>query len=178
MSAHLDVRGKLLPTGGPASVEAHHEFFELYKIMVASSEALVGRRQAVNTFFLTINSLLLTAVGLFVRAGGHGHIRLHAAAILVLVTAGFVICVAWRSLIVSFGQLNTGKFKIINEMEKDLAASIFAAEWEALERGENPKVYRTFTSREMFVPFLMGALYLLTVILSALVVAARWHPHL
>jgi hypothetical protein len=178
MTAKFDVRGKLLPDGLPASVDARHEFFELYKIMVASSEALVGRRQAVNTFFLTINGLLLTAVGLFVRTGGQAHLRLHGVAIFVLALAGFIICFAWRSLIISFGQLNTGKFKIINEMERELAASIFAAEWEALERGENPAVYRTFTSREIYIPILLGCLYLLTVVLSGLVVIGAWHPRL
>ena len=61
---------------------------------------------------------------------------------IVLAIAGAALCWAWRSLIISFGQLNTGKFRIINEMEQSLAASIFAAEWEALERGKNPKVYR------------------------------------
>jgi len=167
---------KLLPNGPPKEPEAHAEFFNLYKIMVASSEALVGRRQAVNTFFLTMNGLLLTAIGLFIRGGSHGHGRLEAAGILVIAVAGAALCFAWRSLIISFGQLNTGKFKIINEMERSLAASIFAAEWEALERGENHKVYRSFTSREIFVPVAFGLLYLVTVILSGLVAVGVWSP--
>jgi hypothetical protein len=173
-----DVRGKLIPSGCPEDPDGRKEFFELYKIMVASAESLVGRRQAVNTFFLTINGLLLTAVGLFVRSGGHGQTRLHAVAILVLVVTGAALCAAWATLIISFGQLNTGKFRIINEMEKELAASIFAAEWEALERGKNPKVYRTFTSREIWVPRALLAVYILTAILSAIVALGWWSPKL
>jgi hypothetical protein len=172
------VADTLTPSGAPATPEARAEFFELYKIMVASSEALVGRRQAVNTFFLTMNGLLLTAVGLFLRAGAQGHIRLQAAAIFVLALAGATLCSAWRSLIISFGQLNTGKFEIINVMEKQLAASIFAAEWEALERGENPKVYRTFTSREIFVPIAFGILYVVTAGLSGAAATGLWHARL
>jgi hypothetical protein len=174
MSAN--VTDKLMPAGAPTTAEHHAEFFELYKLMVSTSEALVGRRQAVNTFFLTMNGLLLTAVGLFLRTGPHGHLRLQAAAILVLAIAGAALCAAWRTLIISFGQLNTGKFKIINTMERELAASIFTAEWEALERGENPKVYRSFTSREIYVPIAFGLLYLVTAVLSALVVLNLWHP--
>jgi hypothetical protein len=142
-------------------------------MMVSSSEALVARRQGVNTFFLTMNGLLLTAVGLFVRGGNDG--QLQAAGILVLAFAGATLCTAWRSLIISFGQLNTGKFAIINTMEKDLAASIYAAEWEALERGSNPKVYRSFTSREVFVPIAFGAIYIITVILSGVVALGIWN---
>jgi hypothetical protein len=176
MKAPFNVPGRLMPAGPPESPNTRNEFFELYKIMVASSEALVARRQAVNTFFLTINGLLLTAIGLFVRGGGH--LRLHSVGVLILAIAGFVICFAWRSLIISFGQLNTGKFKVIIEMEGLLAASVFAAEWEALEHGTNPKVYRTFTSREIYVPILLALLYVLAAVLSAIIVAGWWNPHL
>jgi hypothetical protein len=164
----------LIPDGAPTTTEQKVQFFELYKIMVASSEALVARRQTVNTFFLTINGLLVTAIGLFLRGGGS--VRLQAAGILVLAVAGAALCAPWRTLIISFGQLNTGKFKVINEMERALAASIFAAEWEALERGENPKVYRSFTSREIFVPLAFSALYAITAVLSGLAAVDVWHP--
>jgi len=166
------VRRALLPNGEPSSPEEREQFFELYRILVSSSEALVARRQGVNTFFLTMNGLLLTAVGLFLRGGGTE--RLQAAGILVLAFAGAALCVAWRSLIISFGQLNTGKFAIINTMEKTLAASIYAAEWEALERGANPSVYRSFTSREVLVPIAFGVIYAITVVLSGAVATGIW----
>src|SRR5207249_11688352 len=121
----------------------------------------------VNTFCLTSNGLLLTAIGLILRGGGH--VRLHSAGIFVLAVAGAVLCGAWRTLIISFGQLNTGKFAIINEMEQRLAASIFAAEWEALERGENPAVYRSFTAREALVPRAFAVIYGIAVVLTGLV---------
>jgi hypothetical protein len=173
---HVAINENLVPNGPPATPEDRAEFFELYKIMVSSSEALVSRRQVVNTFFLTINGLLLTAVGLFLRGGAHGHVRFQASGILVLALAGAALCFAWRSLIISFGQLNTGKFKIIGEMERSLAASIFGAEWEALECGRNPKVYRSFTSREIYVPIAFGTLYGIVAVLTALVVVGIWHP--
>ena len=100
---------------------------DLYKIMVASSEGLVSRRQGVNTFFLTMNGALLTACGLIVQNSGIH--RLTAWGILVLALAGGILCVAWKSLINSFGQLNTGKFKVINAIERHLKAAIYDAEW-------------------------------------------------
>lgn len=166
------VRKALLPNGEPATPETKAQYFELYRMMVNSSEALVARRQGVNTFFLTMNGLILTAVGLFVRGGGSG--RPQAAGILVLAIAGAALCIAWRSLIISFGQLNRGKFAIINTMEKVLAASIYAAEWEALERGSNPKVYRSFTSREIFVPIAFVMIYTIAVVMSGIVLAGLW----
>lgn len=152
----------LFPSGPPASVAESQQALDLYKIMVESSERLVSRRQGVNTFFLTINGALLTASGIIVEAAGWD--RLGGLGVAVLAIAGVILCVSWRSLITSFGQLNGGKFKVINTIESYLKVAIYAAEWEALDRGENPKVYRSFTSREIWVPNALFVVYSLAVI--------------
>ncbi|MDD3537495.1 MAG: hypothetical protein PHH65_04480 [Eubacteriales bacterium] len=149
----------LFPSGPPSGVDTTQQTLELYKIMVSSSESLVGRRQAVNTFFLTMNGALLTGFGLIIKSAGAD--RLSALGVFVLAVAGAILCGAWRSLITSFGQLNRGKFQVINTIERYLKTAIYAAEWEALERGENPKVYRSFTSREIWVPNSLLALHIL-----------------
>ncbi|HAR95293.1 MAG TPA: hypothetical protein DCR97_04940 [Deltaproteobacteria bacterium] len=158
----------LFPSGPPKDNVETQQAFDLYKIMVERSEALVARRQNVNTFFLTMNGALLTASGLIVQ--GSGGSRLAALGIFVLAVAGAVLCGAWRSLITSFGQLNRGKFHVINAIERYLKASIYAAEWEALGRGEDPKVYRSFTSREIWVPNALLILHILTALVALLVI--------
>lgn len=163
----------LLRDGEP-SEDRRSEFFDLYKMMVTSSEALVSRRQGVNTFFLTINGALLTAIGLFLKGGGSA--RLQAAGILILALAGFFMCLAWRSLLISFGQLNTGKFTIINTMERHLVAPIYDAEWKALGEGDDPEVYRSFTKREVTIPIVVGAVYTIVSFLSASVALGLWNP--
>jgi len=168
---HSGLSEVLYPAGPPVTEQESREAFELYKIMVQSSESLVSRRQGVNTFFLTINGALLTASGLLVQ--GRGEIKLAAAGIVVLAVAGALLCLAWRSLITSFGQLNSGKFRVINAMERHFAAAIYAAEWEALGRGEDPKIYRSFTSREIWVPTALLVLHLLTALVGVLV-ATGW----
>jgi len=161
----------LFPSGLPSTDEANRQMFELYKIMVQSSEGLVSRRQGVNTFFLTMNGALLTASGLIVQSAGI--VRLGALGISVLAISGILLCGAWRSLITSFGQLNRGKFEVINAMERHFAAAIYAAEWEALGRGQDPKIYRSFTSREIWVPNALLALHAVTA-LAAILVAVGW----
>lgn len=151
----------LFPHGAPTTAEEFRQVSELYRVMVDSSESLVTRRQAVNTFFLTMNGALLAAISLIVQNAGDR--RLGALAVLVLALAGLLLALAWRSLIRSFGQLNAGKFSVINSIEKFLAVSIYEAEWAALERGRNPKVYRSFTSREIWVPNAMVGLYTVVV---------------
>lgn len=161
----------LFPSGPPQSDKETQQAVDLYKMMVESSESLVGRRQAVNTFFLTMNGALLTASGLIVQSSREN--SLGALGIAVLAVAGAILCAAWRSLITSFGQLNRGKFRVINTIERYLTAAVYAAEWEALGRGEDPKIYRSFTSREIWVPNALFALHIVTAA-TALLVAGGW----
>lgn len=161
----------LFPFGIPKTEHASRQSFDLYKVMVESSERLVSRRQGVNTFFLTINGALLTASGLIVQSSGSP--SLGAAGILVLATVGGVLCLAWKSLITSFGQLNTGKFKVINTIERYLDVAIYAAEWEALGRGKDPNIYRSFTSREMWVPWALLVIHAITAV-CAIAVILGW----
>jgi hypothetical protein len=161
----------LFPSGPPTGGAETKQALELYKIMVQSSEGLVGRRQAVNTFFITMNGALLTGFGIIIQSSSGNQIAAPAVAILAI--AGSILCLAWRSLIVSFGQLNRGKFEVINTIERYFKAAIYAAEWEALERGENPKVYRSFTSREIWVPNALLVVHAV-VAAAALAIYFRW----
>ncbi|HET7550449.1 MAG TPA: hypothetical protein VFK04_04115 [Gemmatimonadaceae bacterium] len=160
--SHPSFTEVLFPSGPPTGNEETQQALDLYKIMVASSEGLVSRRQGVNTFFLTMNGALLTASAIIVQSSNGD--RLGGVGVAVLALAGAFLCLAWRSLINSFGQLNRGKFRVINTIEHYLKAAIYAAEWEALGRGEDPAVYRSFTSREIWVPNALFILYILAAI--------------
>jgi hypothetical protein len=175
-SADDDVWKALALTGKDIAEGDRDRFFELYKLMVASSEALVGRRQGVNTFFLTANGALLTGIGLVLKSGGEP--RLVAGGVALLSVAGGLLSWAWHSLLISFGQLNTGKFAVINRMESALPAAIYAAEWKALGEGKDPKIYRSFTSREVWAPLATTGVYVITVLLSLAVFVGLWKPSL
>ena len=117
--------------------------FGQYRMFVETSEALVARRQGVNTFFLSVNSAILAVVGLLLRDGESAD--LESAMIAGLGLVGVALCSVWRRLIKSFGQLNTAKFAVILAIEKRLPARMFAAEWAALEHGA---MYASFTETE------------------------------
>ncbi len=55
--------------------------------------------------------------------------------------------------------MNSGKFKVIHEMEKMLEYQPYDREWEKLGRGKNKKLYRPFTNIELYVPWVFGFLY-------------------
>ena len=119
----------LFPTGAPTDSDAA-TLLAQYKIFVETSETLGARRQGVNTFFLSVNSLVLAAVGLLLREGQSGN--LESGALIGLGVGGVTLCFVWRRLIASFRQLSRGKFDVIHALERRLPAQIFKAEWIAL----------------------------------------------
>ena len=135
-----------------------------YKLFVDTSEALVLRRQGVNNFFLSVNSLLLAAAGLLLRDSDSS--KLEALVLIALAIGGVTLCVVWRRLITSFQQLSSGKFKVIHQLEDRLPARMFAAEWIALGSGEDPKKYRPFTKVESKTPLVFGVLQSLLVLVG------------
>ncbi len=138
--------------------------FEEYKLFVGTSEALVARRQTANSFFFSLNSLLLTALGLVSREGFHR--PFDWLVLLILGLTGGPVCMAWRRLIESYRQLNQAKFTLIHLLEEKLPASIFKAEWQALGEGKDPKKYKPFVSSEVWVPNLFLAVFIIVVMIG------------
>ena len=132
-----------------------------YRLFVQTSEALVVRRQGVNTFFLSVNSVVLAAAGLLLRDGMLSD--LESFALICLSLGGGVLCFVWRQLISSYRQLSAGKFMVIHALERRLPARLFAAEWVALGRGEDPKKYRPSIGTEMATPWVFAVLHLVLV---------------
>ncbi|WP_158672670.1 RipA family octameric membrane protein [Mycobacterium colombiense] len=159
----------LFPNGIPQTEEGISKIIDLYKLMVASSEALVNRRQGVNTFFLTANGAIVTAAGLLLGNGTTHEFRNWG--MLALAVTGWVLTAAWKSLIKSAGQLNKGKFAVINRIEEILPAAVYLAEWKALDEGNNPKKYRSFTSRETWVPTVFQWIYVLGFVVDVVLLA-------
>ncbi|MCF6320026.1 MAG: hypothetical protein L3J83_12265 [Proteobacteria bacterium] len=131
-------------------------YFELYKLMIDSSESLIQRRQKTNAFFITVIGSLLAIAGLLVKTGA---INSKSFGILYGFSAvGLLLCNSWRNLIDNYGKLNKSKFDVILRLEKEFGAQIYSAEWIALGKGIRPKKYKSFTSTEKNVPLYFGLL--------------------
>ena len=153
-----------LESAGPRNEAEVSVLFEQYKLIVGTSEALISRRQQVNTFFLSVNSLILAGIGLLVRENAPNNII--GPAFVILGTGGMILCFAWSRMIMSFRQLNRGKFDVIHALERRLPVRIFAAEWDALGRGEDPSKYKPFTKTEIWFPRIMGGLELVVFVVG------------
>lgn len=134
-----------------------HLLLEEYKLFVDTSEKLVARRQTVNTFFLSVNALLLSALGMIAKEVIT--MRIAFIGVIAIGLAGILLCVAWRRLVHSYRQLNAGKFVVIHLLEQYLPAALFKAEWKALGEGKDKKKYTPFTKTEATIPIVLIVLY-------------------
>lgn len=137
--------------------QQRNHILEQYKLYVEMTDRISDRRQQANTYFLTINTVLVTLAAGFIEfaklTGAESWWLLGVAA------AGWTLCYTWYRLIESYKQMNSGRFKVIHELERCLPASVYDAEWEALGRGKDPSLYTPFTETEMKVPVIFGLLY-------------------
>lgn len=133
-------------------------YFEQYKIFVDSAEKVSDKRMSANNYFLTVNTALISLTGLLITS----KVFLFNFNIMKLVGAlGLIICVIWFFIVLSYKQLNSGKFKMIHRIEKKLPLQLYADEWVELGEGKSLKKYIPLSHIELVVPFVFFCLYLI-----------------
>lgn len=135
----------------------HSHLFEQYKMYVESAEKISDRRQNANNFFLTLNTVLISVIGLSFQVKTFDDISWSRFLLSVL---GVLICVIFWFLLRAYKQLNSGKFKVIHEIEQHLPLSMYDYEWSILGRGKNKSKYYPFSHIESSIPIVFGLLYI------------------
>ncbi|WIM93431.1 hypothetical protein ACTOB_005408 [Actinoplanes oblitus] len=129
----------------------HGAILEQYKIYVEMADRVSARRGLTNTYFVTLNTLIPTVIGLFWR----GRAELAAWQLTIPLAALLLQCTAWFLLLRSYRRLNTIKYAVIGALEERLPASPYwRAEW------SDPSRHRPLTSFEQWIPVSFALLYL------------------
>ncbi len=126
---------------------------EQYKLYVDSSQKLSDRRLSTNNYLFTINSSLLTLLGVLAT------LLPERRALAIIPAAGCLLSVAWALLLTSFKRLNAAKFDVIHELEQCLPTNVFAKEWERLIHAPTRR-YKAMSDVERFVPLLFLLFYM------------------
>lgn len=130
-------------------------YLEIYKMYVESANKISDRRQAANSFFLSIDTAIVGLVG-YVQSDSSK--KTFLLFYLLISIAGMLISYTWYCVILSYKQMNSGKFKVIHSIEEKLPLSPYDAEWEMLGGGKNPEEYLPFTHIEIIVPWVFFGL--------------------
>ncbi len=128
--------------------------FEQYKLYVENIEKTSDRRQHANNYFITINTALISLIGLSFQVKFFENL---AGVKSVLAFVGIIICVVFWFLLRSYKQLNTGKFAVVHEIEKHLPLALYKYEWEVLGEGKNKRKYYPFSHVELWIPVVFGS---------------------
>jgi hypothetical protein len=128
------------------------------------ADRLSARRALANTFFLTLNTGLVTLLG-------GNELRWYVAA------AGIVLALAWWSLLSTYRRLSWAKFAVISAAESNFVFQPFTQEWHLLAKISAPlrlwplpdmwrwlKGYQDLGAFERVVPLTFAALYLVELV--------------
>lgn len=132
------------------------ELIEQYTAYVNTTLDVSNRRMRNNRFYVLLLSGTLAVISVLADTQIIQEVGLLLAGVL-----GSALCALWYLSIVSYKQLNSGKYEVIAEMEEELPFNPFDREWEILERGENWRTYITHTRVERKIPFVLGIPYLI-----------------
>ena len=132
--------------------------FEQYKLYVESIEKTSDRRQHANNYFITINTALISLIGLSFQIKIFENLAFIKS---ILALVGIVVCIVFWYLIRSYKQLNTGKFDVVHKIEEHLPLALYKYEWEVLGKGEDNKKYYPFSHIELIIPWVFGIIYAL-----------------
>jgi len=140
----------------PSTVGVEAAILEQYKLYVEMADRVSQRRALANTFFLSLNTAILTLVGVSLTARAPGQ----QWWLLVPLVALLGECFAWYYLVRSYRLLNAAKYEVVGALEERLPASPYwRAEWWALGEGRDPRRYWPLSHIEQWVPLLFAATY-------------------
>jgi hypothetical protein len=137
--------------------EYKNHLFDQYKLYIESVEKTSDRRQHANNYFITINTVFISVLGLSFQVKVFENANWLKA---LLSLVGVIICIVFWFLIRSYKQLNTGKFAVIHEIEKSLPLALYKHEWKVLGEGKDSSKYYPFSHIELFIPWVFALIYL------------------
>ena len=140
------------------------DLFEQYKLYVDSAEKISERRVSANNYLLTVNAFLVTLYGLLAASPYKG-----GWSVLVPV-AGILVSLTWHRIITSYRDLNTVKFKVIHQLEREMPAALYDYEWQMAEKGQG-KTYHPLSHLERWVPIIFIILHALLAFIGVAVLA-------
>ena len=144
--------------------EYRKHLLEQYKLCVQMADKISSRRCSANNFFLSVNTLFLTAIGILSKLGFEFSL-FNISWIIIVSFSGILLCWTWLVTIRCYRNLNEAKFEIINRIEEKLPVKAFETEWALLTGERKTDKYPHLTRVERWVPRIFSFLYLVLIFL-------------
>lgn len=132
------------------------EIIDIWSQYTSNAEEVTNKRQNINALFITIQIAILGFVVSDLEVLG-----------ICLSLAGLLVSITWLFMIVSYKKLNSVKFEIINELEKNMDIKPYTEEWNRLKT----KRYIKLTTVEIACSCIFAVGFISTFVLSVLKVS-------
>ncbi|CQH57846.1 uncharacterized protein HHUB_2614 [Halobacterium hubeiense] len=136
---------------------------EQWKFYGQTTLNVSNRRLRNNRFYLRLLIALLGIAGIGAKLGYFSDVG-----ILIIGAVGLPFCVLWSFHILSYKQLNSGKYRVMWEMAEELPFDPFNMEWTRLKEGQEPHAYIKHTTVEVWWPRVFGYFYGVLVLYGSL----------
>jgi len=137
------------------SGDYYGHLLEEYKLYVEMADRMSSRRVQASQFYISLLSTLFGVIAILVEKkvfpGSEGSFLLLGSLL------GLFLCFIWYVNINSYKQLNSLKFKVIEEMEVQLPFPCYSREWQIEKK---TKQYQRLSKVEKYVPLSIALLYL------------------
>lgn len=140
-----------------------NHLIEQYKLYVEMADRISSRRLTASSFFLSINTALISILG-FIKLDREV-ININYL-VLLMCFCGMILSYLWYRLTRSYRDLNFGKFQVIHKIEELLPIRPYEEEWNQLGQGKDRKKYLPFTHIEVYVPWVFLGIYLIIILYS------------
>ena len=140
----------------PAGTDSLSVLIEQYTTYVNTTLDVSNRRMRNNRFYVLLLSGTLAVISVLAKTE-----IIQAVGLLLAGSLGVALCILWYLSIISYKQLNSGKYEVINEMESELPVAPFETEWDVLNEGQDPRTYITHTRVERKIPGVLLIPYLI-----------------
>jgi len=129
---------------------------ELYKVYNGSTENVSQKRQNTNSFFLSLNTGIIAILGFLLNKDTPSYLKY---LYLLMPIVGILSGIFWLKLVISYRQLNSGKYKTLSKIEEKLPFAPFSEEWEILGKGNDHRKYHPLTNIEKGIPITFIAIF-------------------
>lgn len=145
------------------------KILDLYKLHAHLADRVSQRREGANRLYAGMLTAFVAFTGALIRFGDGSVPTILTVASVV----GIFLSISWYIVIRSYRQLNSGKFKALHEMEKELPYPFFKREWELLKEGKDYRRYAKLTVVETLLPSSFFILFVVTLIVNLHLIFCR-----
>lgn len=106
---------------------------EQWKTANEMAANISSQRNNMNNFYISLMSILIGGI-MFSDQLLNSNVLAKTVLFITIAITGFICCQKWIAQIVNYGKLNSAKYDVINELERQLPANVMLSEYERTEK--------------------------------------------